>query len=115
MPPDTHADGLRATSSAEHFSPGKSKKVTLRQLDPVTGDYVNLAAVDDGNGNYALATALSGFTPGTDFDYLDVQQTDSDTETYVFKTGGSGGTTVRTIVVNYTSSTKSDIDNVTWS
>lgn len=61
---------------------------------------------------------VSGGLPmvaGIDYDYLDVQQTDSDTETYVFKTGGSGGTTVRTIVVNYTSSTKSDIDTVTWS
>lgn len=54
-------------------------------------------------------------TPKKDFDYLDVQQTDSDTETYVFKTGGSGGTTVQTIVVNYTDATKANIDNVTWS
>lgn len=53
--------------------------------------------------------------PGVDYDYLDVQQTDSDTETYVYKTGGSGGTTVRTIVVNYTDSTKENIDNVAWS
>ena len=50
-----------------------------------------------------------------DYDYLDVQQTDSDTETFVFKLGGSGGTTVRTIVVNYTDSNKTDIDNVAWS
>lgn len=56
-----------------------------------------------------------GLTAGVDYDYLDVQQTDADTETYVFKTGGSGGTTVRTIVVNYTSSTKADVDNVSWS
>lgn len=52
---------------------------------------------------------------GIDYDYLDVQQTDADTETYVFKTGGSGGTTVRTVVVNYTDSTKENIDNVSWS
>lgn len=56
-----------------------------------------------------------GLTAGIDYDYLDVQQTDSDTETYIFKTGGSGGTTVRTIVVNYTDSTKADIDNTSWS
>lgn len=52
---------------------------------------------------------------GIDYDYLDVQQTDSDTETFVFKIGGSGGSTVRMIVVNYTSSAKTDIDNVSWS
>lgn len=53
--------------------------------------------------------------PTVDYDYLDVQQTDADTETYIFKTGGAGGITIRTIVINYTSSTKVDIDNVTWS
>ena len=66
----------------------------------------------DANGNLKVAADLK---PGVDYDYLDVQQTDSDTETYVFKIGGSGGTTVRTIVVNYTSSAKTDIDNVSWS
>ena len=48
------------------------------------------------------------------YDYLDVQQTDADTETYVFKSGGASGTVVQTIVVNYTDSTKANIDNVTW-
>lgn len=61
------------------------------------------------------ANSTGGLVSGVDYDYLDVQQTDSDTETFVFKTGGSGGTTVRTIVVNYTSSAKTDIDNITWS
>lgn len=60
-------------------------------------------------------TQPGGVTSGVDYDYLDVQQTDSDTETYVFKSGGSGGTTVRTIVINYTDSSKENIDNVTWS
>ena len=48
------------------------------------------------------------------YDYLDVQQTDADTETYVFKSGGASGTVIQTIVVNYTDSTKANIDNVTW-
>lgn len=67
----------------------------------------------DASGNLPITTGE--LVAGDDFNYLDVQQTDSDTETYVFKTGGSGGTTVRTIVVNYTSSAKTDIDNVSWS
>lgn len=58
---------------------------------------------------------IGGLTVGVDYDYLDVQQTDADTETFVYKLGGSGGTTVRTIVVNYTSSAKTDIDNISWS
>lgn len=57
----------------------------------------------------------AGLTPGIDYNYLDVQQTDSDTETFVYKTGGSGGTTIRTLVVNYTDSNKTDLDNITWS
>lgn len=52
---------------------------------------------------------------GADYDYLDVQQTSGTVETFVFKTGGSGGTTVRTIVVTYTDTSKSDIDTVAWS
>ena len=65
------------------------------------------------NGSSFVTQPLN-ITAGVDFDYLDVQQTDADTETFVFKTGGSGGTTVRTVVVNYTSSAKTDIDNVAW-
>lgn len=55
------------------------------------------------------------FTAGVDSDYLDVQQTSSTVETYVFKLGGSTGTVVRTVIVTYTSSTKADIDTVSWS
>lgn len=59
---------------------------------------------------------LDVFTTGgagiPNWDYLDVQQTSPTVETYVFKIGGSGGTTVRTIVITYTSSTKADIDTV---
>ena len=53
--------------------------------------------------------------PGTDFDYIDGQQTSSTVDTYVYKNGGSGGTTVQTIVVTYTSSAKTDIDSVEYS
>jgi len=35
------------------------------------------------------------------------------TDTWVFKTGGSGGTTVKTIVITYTSSSKATISNIT--
>ena len=56
-----------------------------------------------------------GFAPISDYDYLDVQQTSSSVETYVFKTGGSGGSPVRTVVVTYTDSTKENLDTVTWS
>ncbi len=53
--------------------------------------------------------------PGIDFDYIDAQQTSSSVDTYVYKLGGSGGTTVRTVTVTFTSSAKSDIDKVEYS
>lgn len=62
-----------------------------------------------------LKVKVSSLTPNVDFNYVDVQQTNLTTETYIFKLGGSGGTTVQTIIVIYTSSAKSDIDTVTYS
>jgi hypothetical protein len=77
-----------------------AKKVALYTYDATTDSLIPVG---------------SALTPAVDYDYLDVQQTDTDTETYIFKSGGSAGTTVQTIVVNYTSDTKQDIDEVTWS
>lgn len=52
---------------------------------------------------------------GQDYDYIDVQQTSSTVETYVYKEGGSGGTTVQTITVTYTDASKADVDSVSYS
>lgn len=46
------------------------------------------------------------------FDFVSLAQA-STTDTYVFKTGGSGGTLVSTVVITYTDSTKATIANVT--
>jgi len=56
--------------------------------------------------------AGTGILAGVDWNFLDVQQTSATVETFVFKTGGSSGTIVATIVITYTSSTKADIDTV---
>jgi hypothetical protein len=53
--------------------------------------------------------------PMVDYDYLDVQQTSSTVDTFVYKNGGSVGTVIRTVVVTYTSSAKTDIDKVQYS
>ena len=52
--------------------------------------------------------------PGTDFDYIDGQQTSSSVDTYVYKTGGSSGTTVRTVTLTYTDANKTDIDKIEY-
>lgn len=57
----------------------------------------------------ALAsTSLIGLSA---YDYVSLA-TASTTDTYTFKTGGSGGTTVATITITYTDSTKATISNV---
>lgn len=63
---------------------------------------------------HALDVIIQGGSglAGVSWDFCDIQQTSATVETYVFKTGGSGGTTVRTIVVTYTDSTKADLDTV---
>jgi hypothetical protein len=47
----------------------------------------------------------------TAWDYLSLTQ-GTDTDTYVFKYGGSGGSTLLTIVITYTDATKTTIDHV---
>jgi hypothetical protein len=45
------------------------------------------------------------------YDYTGLTEATT-TDTWVFKTGGAGGTTVATITINYTDSSKATIDNV---
>lgn len=40
---------------------------------------------------------------GTDYDYTSFTNSDTDEDTIVYKTGGSGGTTVQTVVITYAS------------
>lgn len=49
------------------------------------------------------------------FDYIAGVETDTVTETYTFKTGGSGGTTVATVVVVFSDSDKTFINSITKS
>lgn len=65
--------------------------------------------------HHLLVEVAGSLVAGTDYDFIDVQQTSPTVETFVYKLGGSGGTTVRTVVVTYTSSTKADIDTVEFS
>ncbi len=49
------------------------------------------------------------------YDYIGVAYPDSVTETYTYKTGGSSGTTVGTLTIVYTDSTKASLTSVTKS
>lgn len=104
-------------------SGGGGGAVTLQQsLDGDTGggtastDVVLLGLPASG-GPVAGGTAANPFAVVTNglplWDYMGQTVTSSTIDTFVFKTGGSGGTTVATVVVTYTDSTHAVLSNVT--
>jgi hypothetical protein len=117
MARDIQSEESKALDQVEHNSDGSSKRVSLRLQDPNTGSWVNIGAQDNGDGTFSMMTtgAAGGFAPISNYDYVDIQQTSATVDTFVFKLGGSGGTTVRTVVITYTDSTKNDMDTVEFS
>ena len=59
------------------------------------------------------ATIFPGGIGLPPYDYVALTISPATTETYVFKTNGASGTTVATITIVYTDSTRSDISTVT--
>ena len=59
-----------------------------------------------------LAALNGGRLVTEEYDYIGVAYPDSDTEVYTYKKGGSGGTTVSTVTVNYTDDTKVNVSSV---
>lgn len=104
--PDIH----RSEQSVQNWSFDEIYKV-LATIPVVENNGALYRLQGDSTGKLKVA----GLTAGVDYDYIDVQQTNSTTETYVYKTGGTGGTTVQTVVVVYNDDSKNDIDSVTWS
>lgn len=76
-----------------------------------TGKDTQLKLNDDGT----VPTVSLGQLINFNYDYISVAYPDNDTEVYTYKSGGSGGTTVGTITVNYTDSTKDAILDITRS
>lgn len=78
---------------------------------------VNIAAgavtVTGGSVSITGTVGIGGMLSGIVYDYVGVTYPSGTQEVYVFKTGGSGGTTVATITINYTSSTKVSLLNAT--
>ena len=57
-------------------------------------------------------TNISAFQPPAECDYIDVDTSGSTTDTFTYKSGGSSGTTLAIVTVEYQSSSKVDIDYV---
>lgn len=64
---------------------------------------------------YALRVVLSGGSPlgDLDWDFYSVSY-GATTDTYTFKTGGAGGSTVATFTFTYTDTTKTVISSGAW-
>lgn len=87
-------------NQVEHNNDASAKRVILKYQNAQDGNWYNF---------------VPPMIAGVDFDYIDIQQTSATVETYVYKQGGVSGTTVQTITVTYTDSTKNDLDKVEYS
>lgn len=103
-------------------------KSVMTGLDP-NGDFVNVTTTNDGHqqmsieeNNAGIATATNQTTGNTllggiagllpvAYDYISQAQATL-TDTWTFKTGGAGGTTVATITITYTDASKAVISTV---
>lgn len=63
----------------------------------------------------SAGTILSNGLDLPSYDYISVAYPVNTTEVYTFKVGGSGGSTVATVTIVYTDSTKENISSVTKS
>lgn len=91
-------------------------------LTEIDGNPVSVDSGNSDNGTQRVVIAddqnpiqtleQTGLVP-FEYDYLAAAYPDADTEVYTYYTGGSGGTLIATVTVNYTDSTKEFILNVT--
>lgn len=84
-------------------------------------DLLKTVTVSGGGTDQLVVTGIAGSPVGTliqntlvkvAYDYIAVTYPSGTQEVYTFKTGGSGGTTVATVTINYVDSTKVSLLNV---
>lgn len=54
------SEGSKALDQREHNRDANAKRVILRGQNPSDGEFVNIAAVDNGDGTFGLSTSGSG-------------------------------------------------------
>lgn len=54
-------EGIRAMDQDEHNGIAHAKRIIIRAQDPVSGDWVNISAVDNGDGTFSLKDQTKGF------------------------------------------------------
>lgn len=131
---------MSADLNDKKYSPGQIAKSVWDEVEnrirvdaevtAVIGEIqVDLDAEDDSVSIYD-ATGINPMTVNTDgslevrslnslvpepYDYIGASYPDPETEIYVYKTGGAGGTTVATVTVVYVDSTKERLSSATRS
>lgn len=77
---------------------------------PIDKEYQKYRTV---GGKVVVATKEEGFLNLGSYNYVAVAYPTTTSEVYTFKTGGAGGTTVSTVTLEYTDSTKENLSTVT--
>lgn len=78
----------------------------------INPDYdVKITVTPDGNVQHVNVDNIAGLSL-PEFDYIAATYPLATQEVYTYKLGGSGGTTVATVTVNYTDATKANLLNV---
>lgn len=107
MSRDVSGEESKALDQVEHNSDGSAKRVSLRAQDPGTGDWVNVAAHDNGDGTFSMSTNPS--TPGSVVRTAKVAQvttiTSSTAETTVLTAVAATYLDVYAVIVTNSSST----------
>lgn len=100
-----------ARSGSPYSTPRDANRVPLL-VGASTTDGITPVVLEVDPISHALVT-LNGGILIKSYDYIGVTYPDGVTEVYVYKIGGSSGTTVATVTMVYTDSTKASISTVT--
>ena len=57
---DIQSEGSKALNQSEHSDDASAKRVLIRAQNPDDGEFVNIAAVDNGDGTFGLSTSSTG-------------------------------------------------------
>lgn len=90
-----------------------NRKPFLTALSYVDGITEVPIYADPATGKLLANTGASSGLVTSAYDYIGYTNTNSTTDTYVYKIGGASGTTVATVTIVYTDTTKSQISSIT--
>lgn len=88
-----------------------NRKPSLIGVSSADGATPVRAEINPTSGGLLVESTNPGKLVTESFDYIEVTE-GATTDVFVYKTGGSSGTTVATVTVTYTTSDKDILDNI---